>query len=91
MSRIFDKMEEVVVWTNAYSTDDIGKHLARLRGARGLHQDELADRLGVSRATISSMENGGAVSVQLVVRAMSVLGSRVVIAPKDATVIVTEA
>ena len=40
------------------SNKEIGKRLERLRTKAGLTQKELADRLGVKRATISQIENG---------------------------------
>jgi transcriptional regulator with XRE-family HTH domain len=70
------------MWTNAYSTRDVGRHLARLRRAQGKTQAEFARSLGVHRSTLSSLENGGPVSSELMVRAISLLGSRIVIAPK---------
>ncbi|MCR4673044.1 MAG: helix-turn-helix transcriptional regulator [Lachnospiraceae bacterium] len=33
-------------------------HIEELRNAQGMRQDELAKALGVSRQTISSLENG---------------------------------
>lgn len=40
-------------------------------------QDELAERVGVSRATISSIENGGSTSVEISVRIARVFGKDV--------------
>lgn len=79
------------MWTNAYSTEDLGRHIATLRRAAGYTQAQYAERLGVHRSTLSALENGHAVSSQLLVRALSLLGSRLVIAPKSATVTVVEA
>jgi transcriptional regulator with XRE-family HTH domain len=36
----------------------LGRDLAELRGARGWSQQQLADRLGVTREAISGFENG---------------------------------
>jgi HTH-type transcriptional regulator / antitoxin HipB len=79
------------VWVNAYSGEDIGRHIAELRRANGMTQAEFAEELGVSRPTLSSLERGGSVSARLLVRALNRLGSRIVIVPKSADVIVREA
>ncbi|GAB3618009.1 hypothetical protein GCM10027416_25660 [Okibacterium endophyticum] len=78
------------MWANAYSAEDIGRHIAALRRDRGMTQTEFAEELGIARATLSSLENGGSVSAQLLVRALNRLGSRLIIAPKSATVAVNE-
>lgn len=78
------------MWTNAYSTDDVGRHIATLRKASGRTQAEFAEELGVARTTISSLERGGAVSAQLMVRALTRLGDRLVLVSKDAAVTVRE-
>lgn len=70
------------MWTNAYSTRDVGRHIARLRREQGRTQANFARALGVHRSTLSSLENGGPVSSELMLRAISLLGSRIVIAPK---------
>lgn len=79
------------MWTNTYSTEDIGQHIAAMRKAAGHSQAEFAVLLGVHRSTLSSLENGAAVSSMLLVNAIAALGSRVVILPKSAAVAVTEA
>lgn len=76
------------MWTNAYSTEDVGRHIARLRRDQGRTQEEFARSLGVHRSTLSSLENGGPVSSELMVKAISLLGSRLVIVPKAARVTV---
>lgn len=79
------------MWTNAYSGRDVGRHLAELRKSRGISQIDFAESLGVSRTTLSALENGGSVSSTILIRAISLLGSRIVVAPKSATVAVSEA
>lgn len=37
---------------------DIGKNIKELRRARGLTQEELGERLHVTRQTVSNYENG---------------------------------
>ncbi len=87
MSRNPDTSSEPgTLWTNAWSSEDVGRHIAQLRKAKGLRQAEFAERLGVSRTTLSALENGKSVSFQLAVKAVSFLGSRFVIAPKSAQI-----
>lgn len=78
------------MWTNSYSTEDIGRHVAALRRAAGYSQADYAGLLGVNRSTLSSLENGGAVSSVLLVRALAGLGSRIVIVPRSAEVDVVD-
>ena len=40
-------------------TEQIGKNIARLRKERGMKQEELANRVGVSAQAVSKWENGG--------------------------------
>jgi len=89
MSKIADSSQDAVHWTNAWSSEDIGRHIAALRKAAGLRQAEFAEQLGISRTTLSALENGRAVSFKLAVKAVSYLGSRFVIVPKTAQVAVT--
>ena len=77
-------------WMNVFSSEDIGAHIAHLRINEGLTQADFAERIGVSRPTISSLENGGAVSARLMVKAINSLGSRLVIVPKSAAVTVRQ-
>ncbi len=76
----------VRVFDEAYDAADLGRAVKRLRAARGLTQDALAQWLGVSRQTVISLEQGGPVSVSAAMRALGIMGAKVVIAPKDAIV-----
>ena len=78
------------MWTNAFSSEDIGRHVAELRKEKGISQVEFAETLGISRTTLSGLENGHAVSTKVLIRAVSYLGSRLIIAPKSADVTVKE-
>lgn len=79
------------MWTNSYSGQDVGRHIAELRKSRGISQVDFAEHLGVSRTTLSALENGKSVSSTVLIRAVILLGSRIVLAPKSATVAVSEA
>ena len=68
----------------AYDPSGLGRGIRRLRADRKLTQEQLAAWLGVSRQTVVSLERGGPVSVAVAMRALVILGSKVVIAPKDA-------
>lgn len=68
----------------AYDAVDLGRAVRRLRSARGSTQDALAEWLGVSRQTVISLEHGGPVSVTVAMRAMALLGAKVVVVRKDA-------
>lgn len=80
-----------MIWTNAYSCEDVGSLVKRARKDKGLTQEEFAESIGVSHATLSSLENGGNVSFHAAMRAISHLGMRLVIVPKNAPVHVEHA
>jgi HTH-type transcriptional regulator/antitoxin HipB len=65
-----------------YDTAEFGARLRALRQAKGLRQEELADRIGVTRMTISRLERGEAVSVDTALRALSECGYAIAVAPK---------
>ncbi len=65
-----------------YDTVEFGERIRALRREKGLRQDELADRIGVTRMTISRLERGEAVSVDTALRALSECGYAIGVAPK---------
>lgn len=73
-----------------YDTVELGERVRRVRQAKGLHQDELADRLGVTRMTISRLERGQSVSVDTALRALSECGYAIAVAPKFTRVAVID-
>ena len=78
------------MWTNAYSLEQFGEFVREARRSRGYTQVEFAKMVGTSHATLSNLENGKPVSSALLMRSLLVLGSRIVVAPKSATVKVVE-
>jgi HTH-type transcriptional regulator / antitoxin HipB len=74
-----------------YDTAGFGERIRALRQAKGLRQDELADRIGVTRMTISRLERGEAVSVDTALRALSECGYAIAVAPKFTRVAVLDA
>ena len=75
-------------WTNAYSMEQLGPFLKDVRRAKGYTQDDFAELIGVSHATLSSLENGNHVSSKTLERAIGFLGLRLVVVPKNADVAV---
>jgi transcriptional regulator with XRE-family HTH domain len=69
-----------------YDTAELGMRVRRARHGRGLQQEELAGRLGVTRMTVSRLERGQSVSVDTAIRALSECGYALVVAPKFARV-----
>jgi len=65
-----------------YDTAEFGERIGALRRQKGLRQDELADRIGVTRMTISRLERGESVSVDTALRALSECGYAIAVAPK---------
>ena len=68
----------------AYDPTDLGRAIRQLRTDRALTQGQLAAWLSVSRQTVISLEHGGPVSVAVAMRAIAILGNKVVVAPKNA-------
>lgn len=73
-----------------YDTAEFGEHVRRARQARGFHQDELANRIGVTRMTISRLERGESVSVDIALRALSECGIALALVPKFSRVMVRD-
>lgn len=77
-------------WTNAYGLDQLGAFLKKTRREKGYTQDEFAEIIGASHATLSALENGKSVSSQTLMRAISDLGLKLVVLPKGARAEVRE-
>lgn len=73
-------MEHAALWV--YDTTDLGTRVRHARQRKGLRQDELAERLGVTRMTISRLENGQPVSADTALKALCECGYALVVAPK---------
>jgi transcriptional regulator with XRE-family HTH domain len=73
-----------------YDTAEFGARIRTLRVEKGLRQDELADRIGVTRMTISRLERGESVSVDTAFRALSECGYAVAVLPKFTRVAVLD-
>ena len=73
-----------------YDTAELGEQIRRVRVQRGLQQDELADRLGVTRMTVSRLERGQSVSVDTALRALSECGYAIAVVPKFTRVAVLD-
>ena len=82
------KMKQQVRWV--FDTGDFGSALRQLRQARGLNQAELAARIGVTRMTVSRLEQGDAVSVDTALRALAECGYAAAVAPKFARLEIIE-
>ncbi len=70
-----------------YDPAGFGRSIRALRRAKGWTQAQLASWLGVSRQTVIALEHGGPVSVSVAVKAVSLLGSKLVVAPKDSVIV----
>ena len=79
------------MWTNSYSLEQLGEFLQDVRKSRGIRQADFAQRLGVSHTTLSNLENGKNTSTQTLQLALQLLGLRLVVVPKTATIRVYEA
>jgi putative transcriptional regulator len=53
---------------------DIGRRLESIRLAQNISQSDLAGEAGVSRRTITRLENGGGISVETLIRILRALG-----------------
>lgn len=79
-----------MTWSNIYNMEQLGAFLKAERRARGYTQAEYARLIGVSHATLSTLENGSAVSTGTLERALQLLGLRLVVVPRTAQVAVRE-
>ncbi len=66
----------------AHTSAELGAAIRAARQSKGIRQGDLAEILGVSRMTVSRMENGDAVSMDTAMRALSECGYAIVVAPK---------
>lgn len=73
-----------------YDTAELGEHIRRARQKKGFQQDELAERIGVARMTISRLERGESVSVDTALRALSECGAALAVVPKFSRVAVQD-
>jgi HTH-type transcriptional regulator / antitoxin HipB len=60
--------------TDIFNTTDLGAAIRLLRKQRGWTQTRLAEWLTVSRPTVAKLESGGAVNVDVAIRALAILG-----------------
>jgi HTH-type transcriptional regulator/antitoxin HipB len=58
-----------------FNTTDLGTTVRELRKERGWTQARLAEWLSVSRPTVAKLEAGGAVNVDVAIRALALLGA----------------
>ncbi len=52
----------------------LGQHLLEIRLARNINQSDLAEEAGISRRTMTRLENGEGVSLDTLIRVMRALG-----------------
>ncbi|WP_107654085.1 helix-turn-helix transcriptional regulator [Nocardia suismassiliense] len=69
-------------FARAVTSGEFGQAVRRAREQRGLNQADLAERLGVTRMTVSRLERGGAVNMETAIRALSECGYETVVVPK---------
>lgn len=67
------KIDYVVASPEAIESE-LGQKLDRLRLSKNINQSTLAKEAGVSRRTISRMENGEGISLDTLIRVMRALG-----------------
>lgn len=64
------------------TAEEFGRAIRHAREEKGWQQLDLAERLGVTRMTVSRLERGGSVNVQTAVRALSECGYGITVVPK---------
>ena len=84
MSIVTDRLEARV--REVYDPAGLGRTIRVLRRAKGWTQAQLAEWLGVNRQTVIALEQGGPVSVTVAVKAIALLGGKLVVAPKGAII-----
>ncbi len=73
-------------WSNIYGLEQLGSFLKKVRRDKGYTQEEFAEILITSHATLSALENGKGVSSKTLMSAINNLGLRLVVVPKAAHV-----
>jgi transcriptional regulator with XRE-family HTH domain len=84
-------MNQRLPWSWAPDPVALGRAIRDARRSRGLQQADLAERLGVSRMTVSRMERGESVSIETVLRSLTECGVALVVVPRFARIEVTDA
>ena len=79
------------MWTNSYTLEQLGEFIKECRKEQGYTQDEFARSLSVSHTTLSNLECGKNTSTETLQNALSLLGLRLIVAPRTAQVTVEEA
>jgi len=74
------------MFDEAYSANDLGRAIKRLRTKRGMTQEALGSWCGVSRQTVVSLEHGGPVAVTVALKAITLLGAKIIVTPKNVIV-----
>ena len=70
-----------------FNTTELGAIIRELRKDRGWTQARLAEWLSVSRPTVAKLETGGAVNVDVAIRALAILGSVATIHSKSSRLV----
>jgi Predicted transcriptional regulators len=70
----------------AYDPAGLGRAIRGLRNDRAWTQETLAQWLDVSRPTVIALEQGGPVSLVVAMKAIALLGGKIVVTSKDAIV-----
>ena len=72
---------------DVFNTRDLGNTVRELRKERGWTQARLAEWLSVSRPTVAKLESGGAVNVDVALRALALLGAVATIHSKSSRLV----
>jgi HTH-type transcriptional regulator/antitoxin HipB len=70
-----------------FNTADLGGIVRELRKERGWTQARLAEWLSVSRPTVAKLESGGAVNIDIALRALGLLGAVATIHSKSSRLV----
>ena len=86
LSTIIDKMTNIF-YINEYKMDlkELGQEIQKLRKEKKLSQTELCEDLNISRATLSSLENGNGIDIGIrkVIWILDYLGYQISIKEKN--------
>lgn len=74
--------EPLTPFYRAVDAASLGHSIGDARREAGMTQEELAERLKVSRRTVVRLENGEAVSVIVAMQAIRILGRDVALVPR---------